>query len=174
MWQSLDATEMWEDAPTFPVSRFDGTAAELTTACGSTLIKTRAKSNFVVGLHIDFGPAVAFGSAAEYNEIVALTQYKISLVRQSVVNARDQGRISSANGQAMLSQLDAAAAALTANNPVGARKKIQDFLKKVNIVDVLDEPDESIQLQRRSPGARREHPVYAEPQGHSVQAGPLT
>ena len=132
VWQSLAATEMWENAPTFPVTRFAGTAAELTTACASTLIKTRAKSNFVVGLHIDFGPDVAFGSAAEYNEIVALTKYKISLVRQSVVDARAKGRISSANGQAMLSQLDAAAAALTANDPVLARKKIQDFLKKVN------------------------------------------
>ena len=68
----------------------------------------------------------------EYNEIVALTQYKISLVRQSVVQARILGRISSANGQAMLSQLNNAAAALAANNPVNARKKIQDFLKKVN------------------------------------------
>ena len=62
-----------------------------------------------------------------------MIQYKISLVRQSVVQARILGRISSANGQAMLSQLDAAVAALTANNPVLARKKIQDFLKKVNM-----------------------------------------
>ena len=132
VWQSLDATEMWENAPTFPVTRFAGTTAELTTACNSTVLKSRAKSNFVAGLHVDFGPDVAFGSAAEYNEIVALTQYKISLTRQSVVNARAKGRISNANGQAMLSLLDSAAAALTANNPVGARKKIQDFLKKVN------------------------------------------
>jgi len=133
VWQSLDATEMWEFDPAIPDSRFDdGTAAELTTACASTLIKTRAKSNFVSGLHIDFGPLVPIGSAAEYFEVVALIQYKISLVRQSVVQARILGRISNANGQAMLSQLDAAAAALTANNPVLARKKIQDFLNKVN------------------------------------------
>ena len=130
VWQSLDATEMWENAPTFPVTRFAGTATELTTACASTLLKSRTKSNFVVGLHFDFD--VAFDSAAEYNEIVALTQYKISLLRQSVVAARARGRISDANGRAMLSQLDAAAAALTANNPVLARKKIQDFLNKVN------------------------------------------
>jgi hypothetical protein len=132
VWQSLDAREMWEDAPTFPVTRFAGTATELTTGCRSTLLKSRSKSNFVVGLHFDFGPGVAFGSAAEYNEIVALTQYKISLLRQSVVDARTKGRISDANGRAMLSQLDSAAAALTANNPVNALKKIQDFLKKVN------------------------------------------
>ena len=133
VWQSLDASEMWEFDPTVPDPRFDdGTAAELTTSCASTVLKTRAKSNFVVGLHIDFGPTVAFGSPAEYNEIVALTKYKISLVRQSVVDARDNIRISSSVEQAMLSQLDAAAAALTANNPVNARKKIQDFLKKVN------------------------------------------
>ncbi|HEX5106651.1 MAG TPA: hypothetical protein VFV87_22680 [Pirellulaceae bacterium] len=132
-WQSLDAREMWESHPTVPDSRFDdGTAAELTTACASTLIKTRAKSNFVSGLHVDFGPAFAFGSAAEYFQVIAWTQYKISLVRQSVVDARAKGRISNANGQAMLSLLDAAAAALTANNPVGAKKKIEDFLKKVN------------------------------------------
>jgi len=131
VWQSLDGTDMWENLPTFPVTRFAGTAAELTTACGSTLIKTRAKSNFVVGLHIDFGPTVDFDSTAEYNEMVALTQYKISLVRQSVVDARSKGRISSANGQAMLSLLDNAKANLGANNPVGARKKIADFLKKV-------------------------------------------
>ncbi len=50
VWQSLDANEMWESEPTFPVTRpdFDGTAAELTTGCASTFIKTRAKSNFVV------------------------------------------------------------------------------------------------------------------------------
>jgi hypothetical protein len=133
VWQSLDATEMWEFDPTIPDSRFDdGTAAELTTFCDSTVLKTRAKSNFVVGLHIDFGPDFAFGSAAEYFEVVALIQYKISLVRQSVVDARDNIRISASVEQAMLSQLDAAASALTANNPVNARKKIQDFLKKVN------------------------------------------
>ena len=120
-----------ENLPTFPVTRFAGTAAELTTACGSTLIKTRTKSNFVVGLHIDFGDTVDFGSPAEYNEMVALTQYKISLVRQSVVDARAKGRISNANGQAMLSLLDNAKAALIANDPVTARKKTQDFLKKV-------------------------------------------
>jgi hypothetical protein len=132
VWQSLDGTEMWENAPTSPVARFAGTAAELTTGCATTLSKTRTKSNFVVGLHIDFGPTVDFGSPPEYNEMVALTQYKISLVRQSVVDARSKGRISDANGRAMLSQLDNAAAALAANNPVGAKKKIQDFLKKVN------------------------------------------
>ncbi len=64
--------------------------------------------------------------------MVALTQYKISLVRQSVEDARDNIRISASVEQAMLSQLDAAAAALAANNPVIARKKIQDFLNKVN------------------------------------------
>jgi hypothetical protein len=132
VWQSLDATEMWENAPTVPITRFNGTATELTTSCGSTLIKTRTKSNFVSGLHIDFGSGVAYGTAAEYFEMVALTQYKVSLVRQSVVDARSKGRISNANGQAMLSLLDNAAAALTANDPVTARKKIQDFLKKVN------------------------------------------
>ncbi len=131
VWQSLDRTEMWEYLPTVPVARFAGTATELTTACGSTLIKTRTKSNFVVGLHIDFGDTVDFGSPAEYNEMVALTKYKISLVRQSVVDARAKGRISSANGQAMLSLLDNAKAALIANDPVTARKKTQDFLKKV-------------------------------------------
>jgi hypothetical protein len=132
VWQSLDGTEMWENAPTVPVTRFAGTAAELTTACGSTLIKTRTKSNFVVGMHIDFGPTVDFRSTAEYNEMVALTQYKISLVRQSVVKARMVGSISNANGRAMISQLDNAAAFLAANDPVGARKKIKDFLSKVN------------------------------------------
>ena len=132
VWQSLDRTEMWENLPAFPVARFAGTAAELTTACGSTLIKTRTKSNFVVGLHVDFGPTVDFGSTAEYSEMLELTKYKTSLVRQSVVDARAKGRISNANGQAMLSQLDSAAAALIANNPVGARKKIVDFLNKVN------------------------------------------
>ena len=132
VWQSLDATEMWEFDPTVPDPRFDdGTAAELTTACGSTLIKTRTKSNFVVGLHPDFGPDVDFGSAAEYFEIVAWTQYKISLVRQSVVDARSKGRIPNLKGLAMLLELDLAAAALKANYPVVARLKIQFFLKTV-------------------------------------------
>jgi len=132
VWQSLDATEMWENAPESPVARFDGTAAELTTDCGSTLLKTRTKSNFVVGLHIDFGPGIDPQSAAEYNEFIALTQYKIALVRQSVVQARKEGRISSADGRAMIAQLDSARNKLNENDPVSAAQKIRDFLKKVN------------------------------------------
>jgi hypothetical protein len=146
VWQSLDGTEMWESAPTSPVARFAGTAAELTTGCGSTLIKTRTKSNFVVGLHLDFGAGVAPGSAAEYNEMVALTQYKMSLLQQSVIEANSKNKIGKPNGQAALSQLNNAIARLAANDPVGARKKMEDFLKKVNQSTYVTNPQDPLEF----------------------------
>jgi hypothetical protein len=135
VWQSLDGTEMWENGTTqlSPYARFAGLATELTTGCASTVIKTKAKSNFVVGLHIDFN--LPFGSVQEktavYNEFVALTQYKISLVRQSVVQARTSGSISKLNALFMLVKLDVAAATLANNYPVLASKAIELFLLKV-------------------------------------------
>jgi hypothetical protein len=150
VWQSLDGTEMWESKSTSPDGqlngRFAGTAAELTTGCGSTLIKTRTKSNFVVGLHLDFGAGVAPGSAAEYNEMVALTQYKMSLLQQSVIEANSKNKIGKPNGQAALSQLNNAIARLAANDPVGARKKMEDFLKKVNQSTYVTNPQDPLEF----------------------------
>ena len=67
-----------------------------------------------------------------YQQFVALTQYKLSLLKQSVANARADGSITNPDGQAMASQVKNAIDKLTADDPAGALKSMQQFVNKVN------------------------------------------
>jgi hypothetical protein len=136
VWQTLDGTNMWEGrkGPTIPYSDSPfntGTAAELTAKCTDTLLRTKGKSYFVTGLHLDLG--VPPQSVAEYEQLIELTKYKIALVRQSAVEAGSNRIISKSVANSLIGQLDAATAALNQvpSNPVLAEKKIRDFLTKV-------------------------------------------
>jgi len=132
VWQDLNPANMREFTSGNPAyAGYFGSVAELTTACGSTVLQTTRKSNFLVGLHYDFG--VTYRSAAEYQAMLDLTKKKVSLTLDSVNQAiADKRFIKNPDGQAMQSQLTAVLAALNKNDLTNARRKIQDFLDKVN------------------------------------------
>jgi hypothetical protein len=145
VWQTLDGSQMWEGrtGTTFPYSSSefnDGTAAELTAKCTDTLLRTKGKSYFVTGLHLDLG--VPPQSVDEYNKLIELTKYKIALVRRSAVEAGSNRVISKSVANSLIGQLDGATAALNQvpSNPVLAEKKILDFLTKVNTSTYVNTP----------------------------------
>lgn len=131
VWQSTDPSKMLEQAGT---GVYLGTATEATNGCGSTRAKVRTGSYFVVGMHIDFNLADEYpgNSAANYANFFALTQYKLSLLKQSVADARRLGSVNNPDGQAMASQVQNAINAMNAGNPASALKSINQFLRKVN------------------------------------------
>ena len=131
VWQSTDPSKMLEQAGT---GVYLGTATEATNGCGSTRAKVRTGSYFVVGMHIDFNLADVYpgNSAANYANFFALTQYKLSLLKQSVADARRLGSVSNPDGQAMASQVQNAINAMNAGNPSSALQSINQFLRKVN------------------------------------------
>jgi hypothetical protein len=131
VWQSTDPALMLENAG---IGAYAGTATEATNGCGSTTGKVRTGSYFVVGMHVDFNLADTYplNRAANYASFTALTQYKLSLLLQSVRNARSALVIRNPDGQAMESQVRNAINAMNAGDPVSALASIRQFLKKVN------------------------------------------
>lgn len=132
VWQSTDPTKMLEDQ--YGTGIYQGAATEATNGCGSTVAKVRGASYFVVGLHIDFNLASDYpaNKAQNYAQFVALTKYKLSLLKQSVANARSVGSVKNPDGQAMASQVQNAINNLNAGDPAAALKSVTQFLKKVN------------------------------------------
>jgi len=102
VWQSTDPTRMLENGSGVGGS-FTGAAGEFTSFCGSSGAKVKGASYYVIGMHIDFGPAYdwAVNTAANHGQFVSLTHYKLTLLRQSIVNARTAGAVKPAVGAAM-------------------------------------------------------------------------
>ena len=133
VWQSTNPAGMLENATTAPPD-YVGAATEATNGCGSTVAKVRGASYFVVGMHIDFGTGFEYATnpLQNYQQFVALTQYKLSLLQQSVANARSVGSVKNPDGQAMASQVKNAISKLNAGDPAGALTSINQFINKVN------------------------------------------
>ncbi len=134
VWQSTNPANMLENSTTAPTD-YVGAATEATNGCGSTVAKVRGASYFVVGMHIDFGNAAydyANSPLQNYQQFVALTQYKLSLLQKSVANARAVGSVKNPDGQAMASQVKNAISKLNAGDPAGALTSINQFINKVN------------------------------------------
>ena len=70
--------------------------------------------------------------SANYQQFVALTQYKLSLLRKSVDLSRTNGSVKKPDWQAMSSQLKNAVNRLNAGDPAGALSSMQQFVFKVN------------------------------------------
>lgn len=90
-WQATDHTAMLEnDLGATVNSVFAGALGEFTFECGSSRGKIRSASYYVIGLHIDFGPGYELEANAAGNHamFVALTRYKLLLLRASVVESR--------------------------------------------------------------------------------------
>ncbi len=90
-WQATDFTTMLEnDLGASVDSAFAGALGEFTFECGSSRGKIKSASYYVIGMHIDFGPGfdLAENAAANHQKFVALTRYKLLLLRASVVESR--------------------------------------------------------------------------------------
>ncbi len=136
VWQSTDPGLMLEGPPGLspdsvgvgPSSGiFFGTATEATNGCGSTRAKVRTGSYFVVGMHIDFG------GPFDYQDFVALTRYKLTLLQQSVADARSAGALRYVVSLAMGGVLELAVRSLDRGDPVTARILVKKFLKLVDL-----------------------------------------
>ncbi|MEX2124360.1 MAG: hypothetical protein WD795_10755 [Woeseia sp.] len=90
-WQATDHTAMLENDLGATVSSvFAGALGEFTFECGSSRGKIKSASYYVIGLHIDFGPGFELEANAAGNHamFVALTRYKLLLLRASVVESK--------------------------------------------------------------------------------------
>jgi hypothetical protein len=123
VWQSTNPAEMLETSLSTGV--FAGAATEATNGCGSTRAKVRTGSYFVVGMHIDFGDDF------DYRDFVGLTLEKLKLLRESVSRARSAGVLKNGDATKMTAQLNNAVRKLERDDPSGAFKHVNLFLKFV-------------------------------------------
>jgi len=132
VWQSTDPTKMLEN--TFGTGLYQGAATEATNGCGSTVAKVRGASYFVVGMHIDFDLATVYplNAAQNYQQFRALTRYKLTLLRQSIRDARSEGSLRPVVSTAMEALIALAIYRLDQNNPAGALNQVGQFLRLVN------------------------------------------
>ena len=135
VWQSTNPMNMFEQTAITSTRLTDyvGAATEATNGCRSTTAKVRGASYYVVGMHIDFGSdAYDYPAAANYDQFLALTKYKLALLRESVDRSRTDGSVKKPDWQAMSSQLKNASNKLNAGDPAGALSFMQQFVFKVN------------------------------------------
>ncbi|MGI9262040.1 MAG: lectin-like protein [Woeseiaceae bacterium] len=97
LWQDTETpTKMLEvDPGVGGTGDFEGATGEFTDACGSSRMRVRGGSYFGIGFHIDFGPGNTWAgnTAGNFDSFVNLTDYKISLLQESVERAFDSGAI---------------------------------------------------------------------------------
>ena len=113
--------------------QFAGAAGEFTNACGSSRGSGKETSYFVVGMHVDFGPGydAAHNAAGNHDRFVALTRYKLSLLRHSIVAARLAGALKPVGSVAMEALIVVATYRLDHGDPAGALIQVKQFLKLV-------------------------------------------
>lgn len=90
-WQATNFADMLETGIGATVnSKFAGSLGEFTDECGSSRGKIKSASYYVIGLHIDFGPGydLAENAAVNHDMFVALTGYKLKMLRASVAESR--------------------------------------------------------------------------------------
>lgn len=133
VWQSTDPTRMLEDSSGVG-GAFVGAAGEFTSFCGSSGAKVKGASYYVVGLHVDFGSGYDWASntTGNHDRFVALTRYKLTLLKQSVANARLAGALRPVTSVAMEVLVAVAIYKLDHGNSAGALIQVRQFLKLVN------------------------------------------
>jgi hypothetical protein len=92
-WQDTETpTKMVEDV-LGGAAGYPGLTGEFTDECGSSRMRVRGGSYFGIGFHIDFGPGYEWvaNSAGNFDSFVDLTHYKLTLLKQSIKNARADG-----------------------------------------------------------------------------------
>lgn len=147
VWQSTNPDNMLENATTLPTYTgnpdYVGAATEATNGCGSTVAKVRGASYFVVGLHIDFnlGAVYPTNKPQNYAQFKALTRYKLTLLRESIVQARSVGSLRPLVSTAMDALIALAIFRLDRDNPAGALIQVRQFLQLVNAANYTAIPD---------------------------------
>lgn len=135
-WQSTDPAEMVEvDMDVGGMGIFEGSVAEVSNACGSSKGRTRSNSFYFIGLHIDFGDANdwAVNTAGNFDSFVALTRYKLVLLRQAVENGKPA--VKNGDYTKMKNMVENAIALLDAGNYNAASTEINNFLTFVDAAD---------------------------------------
>ncbi len=145
-WQdTLTPTKMLEvDPGVGGVGVYEGATGEFTDECGSSRMRVRGASYFGIGFHIDFGPGFewAGNSAGNFDSFVALTRYKLTLLQQSLENAKT---VALGNGDynKMKQQLKNAVKKLDQGNYSSSLGHVNKFLKFVNAANYTIVPDEN-------------------------------
>lgn len=134
VWQSTDPTHMLEDGSGVG-GQFAGAAGEFTSFCGSSGAKVRGASYYVIGMHIDFGSGYdwAANTAANHDRFVALTRYKLTLLKQSIANARTAGALKPIPSVAMEVLVALAIYRLDHGKSALALLNVKQFLALVNV-----------------------------------------
>jgi hypothetical protein len=143
VWQTTNPENMAENATVAP-DLYVGAATEATNGCGSTTAKVRGASYFVVGMHIDFGndaSDLGLSQLQNYQQFRALTRYKLTLLRQSIRDARSEGSLRPVVSTAMEALIALAIYRLDQNNPAGALNQVSQFLRLVNAANYTQIPD---------------------------------
>lgn len=135
VYQTTDPARMLEDLAENrgQDAQFAGAAGEFTNSCGSSRGTGKETSYFVVGMHVDFG-ALGSTPAGSHDRFVALTRYKLTLLRQSVAAARAARALRPATSVVMEALVALAIRRLDRDDPAGARFLVKQFL---NLVDVV-------------------------------------
>ena len=133
VWQSTNPTKMRElKTGVAGVGQFAGAAGEFTDGCGSSRGKTLGASYFVVGMHINFGPGSAWklNPDANHERFIALTRYKLELLRDSIKESRSSGALlKNGDFSKMDSMVVNAIKFLDSGDHAGALDKVDNFVK---------------------------------------------
>ena len=130
-WQDDDAGQMVETNPSVGgTGRFEGSVTEVTNECASSKGRTRGYSYYFIGLSINFGPNADLDENAAFNfdSFVELTRYKLTLLRQSVKDARRARAISRRDFRVLLFKVNYAIRKLDRGRYWLALWKIRHFL----------------------------------------------
>jgi len=133
-WQDTKTpTQMLEvDDDVGGAGEFEGATGEFTNECGSSRLRVKGASYFGIGLRIDFGPGFewATNSAGNFDQFVALTRYKLTLLQKSVDDAKVNGAFQkNADYNKMKNMVGNAITALDAGLYSNALDLAQNFVK---------------------------------------------
>ena len=133
VWQSTNPAQMLEDE-FGGAAGYLGAAGEFTSSCGSSQARVRGASYYGIGFHIDFGPGYTWAGndAGNFDQFVALTRYKLTLIQESLEDAKADGALGNGDYTKMKSQLKNAVKKIDQGNYSGSLGHVDKFLKFVD------------------------------------------
>jgi len=128
-WQATDSTML--EAEFGGAENFPGALGEFTFECGSSRGLTRNLSYLVIGMHINFGSDFETQSEDVNNRFVALTGYKLELLRVSVEQSRSSRALKNGDSTRLRSHITNAIKFHREGQFASALNSIEEFLGKV-------------------------------------------
>lgn len=147
-WQATDAAEMPEnDLGASYDPMFAGALGEFTFECGSSRGLIKSASYYVIGMHINFGDGydLATNAAANHERFVALTRYKLQLLRAAVEESRVNRALGNGDYTKMRTMLSNALRFHDRGQFGSALKSVNQFLKFVAMASYATLPGENYQ-----------------------------